>query len=90
MVCLCAGAGLASPTARPPARASVGLIGVRFGSDLATTRVVLDLDAAVAGKLMADDPAVGRIVISLPVLLSAQPLQGRGQGLVRAWAVVDD
>jgi N-acetylmuramoyl-L-alanine amidase len=68
----------------------VGLLGVRFGGDAGTTRVVLDLDAAVVGKVLAGEGAERRVVIALPSLLSAQALRGPGQGLVLGWAVQDD
>jgi len=80
----CAVAG-AAPTPN-----QVGLVGVRFGGDTVATRVVLDLDAAVSGKIIADESTGSHLVFALPPLLSTGPLQGPGQGLVRAWSVRDD
>ncbi len=71
----------------PPASAAVGLIGVRLGGDSTSTRVVLDLDAAAAGKLLAEEGSPGHLVIGLPPLLSTDRLQGRGLGVVSAWHV---
>jgi hypothetical protein len=68
----------------------VGLADVRFGGDSVATRVVLDLDAAVTGKLVPAESTGGRLVIALPTLLSTGPLQGPGKGLVTAWTLRED
>ena len=72
-----------------PATQQVGLAGVRFGGDATTTRVVLDLDATVSGKLVKGNGAHD-IVIALPPLLSTGPLQGKGAGLVTSWTLNED
>jgi N-acetylmuramoyl-L-alanine amidase len=79
----------ATPTASPNG-VGVGLQGVRFGGDTVATRVVLDLDAPVVGKLVADESTSGHLVIALPSLLSVGPLQGAGKGLVTAWSISDN
>jgi N-acetylmuramoyl-L-alanine amidase len=84
---LCAPARAAVPT---PDVHGVGLIGVRFGGDAATTRVVLDLDSAVTAKLVAADGGADRLVLSLPPLLTAGPLTGTGSGLVKGWSIVEE
>ncbi|MBI5939688.1 MAG: N-acetylmuramoyl-L-alanine amidase [Caulobacterales bacterium] len=66
--------------------ATTGLLKVRLGGDQTETRVVLDLDRSVTGKLDSDG-ADGRVVLSLPRIDTATDLRGGGQGLVRRWNV---
>ena len=63
---------------------NTGLLKVRLGGDQSETRIVLDLDRSVTGKLMADG-ADGKIVVALPRIDTAGDLSGGGQGLVRRW-----
>lgn len=63
-----------------------GLLKVRLGGDQIETRVVVDLDRSVVGKLVSDG-ADGRIVVSLPRIDAPADLRGAGQGLVRRWHV---
>lgn len=63
-----------------------GLLKVRLGGDQIETRVVVDLDRSVVGKLVSDG-ADGRIVVSLPRIDAPSNLRGSGQGLVRRWHV---
>ena len=80
--------GCATAWAAPgPSLHDVSLMGIRFGGDAGVTRVVLDLDAAVSGKLVAEESGAGRLVIALPSLISAGPLLGPGKGLVTGWSV---
>ncbi|MFO1012501.1 MAG: N-acetylmuramoyl-L-alanine amidase [Caulobacteraceae bacterium] len=67
--------------------AGINLVRVRFGGDLTETRVVLDLDRSVSGRVTADGAADNMIVVSLPNIEATSDLNGRGQGLVRAWAI---
>jgi N-acetylmuramoyl-L-alanine amidase len=57
-----------------------------MGGDAAQTRVVMDLERSVSAKVVADGAADGRVVLLLPGV-SAEALQGAGQGLVKAWVV---
>lgn len=66
--------------------ATTGLLKVRLGGDQTETRVVLDLDRSVTGKLDSDG-ADGKVVLSLPRIETATDLRGGGQGLVRRWNV---
>ncbi len=78
---------------RPASLASlggIGLAGVRFGGDSTITRMVLDLDASVVGRVVAEESTPSRLVIALPTLLSTGPLGGRGQGLVAHWSLRDE
>lgn len=79
-------AGVAVATANgaaPPA----GVQKVRFGGDRQETRVVIDLDRAAAGKLIADGMDDQRLVIGLPNVMVSGELQGVGQGLVKRWLI---
>ena len=73
-------AGVAQGTTAP------GLLKVRLGGDQLETRVVVDLDRSVTGKLVSDG-ADGKIVVSLPRIDAPADLSGGGQGLVRRWNV---
>lgn len=79
-------AGVAVATAQGPAPAS-GVQKVRFGGDRAETRVVIDLDRAAVGRLIADGALDQRIVIGLPNVSVSGDLQGAGQGLVKRWVI---
>lgn len=79
-------AGVAVATAQGPAPAA-GVQKVRFGGDRAETRVVIDLDRAAVGRLIADGALDRRIVIGLPNVTVSGDLQGAGQGLVKRWVI---
>jgi len=63
------------------------LITLRLGGDSIETRLVIDLDRSVTGKLEALDPSGHRIVLNLPGVESIAVKQGDGHGLVKAWTV---
>jgi N-acetylmuramoyl-L-alanine amidase len=67
-------------------QAGSGVLKVRLGGDQSTTRVVLELDQAAAGKLLSDG-SDKRIVLALPRVEVGGDLNGRGEGLVKDWAV---
>ncbi len=73
-----------------PRLGAIGLIGVRLGGDASATRLVLDLDAAISGKLLTGESSKSRLVVALPSMLSASAMQGQGRGLVTDWNVRDD
>jgi len=79
-------AGVAVAMAQGPAPAA-GVQKVRFGGDRNETRIVIDLDRAATGKLLADGAGDRRVVIALPNVATAGDLQGAGQGLVERWAI---
>ena len=70
-----------------PAVGGVGLLGVRFGGDSSSTRVVLDLDAAIDGKIIVAESVGGHIVLTVPPMLSTGAMRGPGRGLVKTWSV---
>lgn len=78
--------GVAVAMAQGPAAPS-GVQKVRFGGDRNETRVVIDLDRAAAGRLLADGLLDQRIVIGLPNVSVSGDLQGSGQGLVDRWMI---
>jgi N-acetylmuramoyl-L-alanine amidase len=79
-------AGVAVAMAQGPAPAA-GVQKVRFGGDRNETRIVIDLDRAATGKLLADGAGDRRVVIGLPNVTTGGDLQGTGQGLVERWAI---
>ncbi|PTS91560.1 MULTISPECIES: N-acetylmuramoyl-L-alanine amidase family protein [unclassified Caulobacter] len=79
-------AGVAVATAQGPAPAA-GVQKVRFGGDRLETRIVIDLDRAAAGRMVADGAQDQRIVIGLPNVSVSGDLQGAGQGLVKRWVI---
>ena len=85
---LFAASGAMAATA--PRSGAIGLIGVRLGGDGFATRLVLDLDAAITGKLLTAESSTSRLVVSLPSILSASAMQGQGRGLVTDWSVRED
>ncbi|WP_395672453.1 N-acetylmuramoyl-L-alanine amidase [Phenylobacterium sp.] len=69
------------------AAASADLLKVRLGGDSAQTRIVIDLDRSASVKLVSDGAADRRVTVVLTGVTAASDLQGKGQGLVSAWAV---
>jgi N-acetylmuramoyl-L-alanine amidase len=95
VIALCAGriatiaAALACLGAAPGSSlSSSGVLKVRFGGDRNQTRVVVELDRATRGQLLAE--GAGKLVqLSLADAAPDAPLDGPGQGLVRSWSVRD-
>lgn len=75
---------LAAVAVSHAATATASLLKVRLGGDAAQTRIVIDLDHAVSGKIVADGAADHRMVLLLPGVTTAGA-QGAGQGLVKTW-----
>ena len=70
------------------ASASVaGLLKVRLGGDAQQTRLVMDLDQAATGRLVADGVSDGHVVLLLANVSAQGGLSGNGQGLVKAWSI---
>ena len=83
-----AAAGLSALFAVSHAAASVaGLLKVRLGGDAQATRLVIDLDQAATGRLVADGASDGRVVLMLANVSAQGGLSGAGQGLVKGWTV---
>ncbi len=81
------GVGLAASVGSHAAGALGGLLKVRLGGDAQQTRLVIDLDQAVSGKLVSDGVSDGHVVLLLANVSATGGLQGAGQGLVKAWTV---
>jgi N-acetylmuramoyl-L-alanine amidase len=79
--------GLAAAVASHAAGASGGLLKVRLGGDAQATRIVMDLDQAVSGRLVADGADDGHAILVLPTVTASGGLQGQGLGLIKAWSV---
>ncbi len=78
--------GLAAVAVSHAATAAVGLMKVRLGGDAEQTRIVMDLDRAASGKLIADG-VDGRAILVLNGASAQGELQGAGQGLVKSWLI---
>ena len=79
---LACAAGMASSHA---ARAG-DVLQVRFGGDQHETRVVVELDGATKGQVIADGAADGVMVLGLAQVSAGAAPDGRGVGLVSAWS----
>jgi len=84
LIAVAAVLGLAAVAASQAATVSAGLLKVRLGGDAAQTRIVVDLDHAVTGKVIADGAGDRRVVLVLQGA-STEGAQGAGVGLVKAW-----
>jgi N-acetylmuramoyl-L-alanine amidase len=84
LVAAVAGLGLAVVAVSHAATVTADLLKVRLGGDAAQTRIVLDLDHAATGKVLADGAADRRVVIVLQGV-STDGAQGAGSGLVKTW-----
>ncbi|HEX6859222.1 MAG TPA: N-acetylmuramoyl-L-alanine amidase [Caulobacteraceae bacterium] len=62
---------------------------VRLGGDKAETRIVLDVNQKVSGKLVSDGAADGKVVITLSDVDVPMTLAGGAHGLVKKWSVAD-
>jgi N-acetylmuramoyl-L-alanine amidase len=76
--------GLVAVAASHAATVTADLLKVRLGGDAAQTRIVVDLDHAATGKVIADGASDRRIVLVLQGV-STTGAQGAGAGLVKAW-----
>jgi len=80
---VCLGAFAVSHAAQP----SAGVLKVRLGGDRVETRIVIDLSASATGKVISNGATDRRVVLSLAGVSTEGGLQGRGQGLVKAWVL---
>ena len=87
MAILLVGGAAAAFAANEAASSNGGVLRVRFGGDQAETRIVVDLDRSISAKIARDDDQPSRLVVSLPNVGASGVMQGRGQGLVKAWTV---
>ncbi|MDE2489043.1 MAG: N-acetylmuramoyl-L-alanine amidase, partial [Alphaproteobacteria bacterium] len=80
-------AGLVAVAASHAATSNADILDVRLGGDQVQTRLVIDLDHATAGKLVADGAANGRVVLLLGGVSAGHGHQGAGEALVRRWLI---
>jgi N-acetylmuramoyl-L-alanine amidase len=64
-----------------------GVVAVRLGGDMTTTRIVIELDQTAKGRLIANGGASGPVILALPGVPVGSDLQGHGLGLVSNWTV---
>ena len=64
---------------------AAGVLKVRLGGDAAQTRLVIELDHAVTGKLIEGD--ADEVTLSLSQATVPGDMQGSGAGLIKAWKV---
>jgi N-acetylmuramoyl-L-alanine amidase len=86
IACVALGLGVVAAAAAQVETAA-GVLKVRLGGDAHQTRVVVELDRTVHGKLLsvADDA----VVVALPKVGAPGGMEGQGAGLVKAWAIED-
>ena len=84
LVAAVAAVGLAVVAVSHAATVTADLLRVRLGGDAAQARIVLDLDHAATGKVVADGGADRRVVVVLQGV-STDGAQGAGSGLVTTW-----
>ena len=77
--------GVVGAEAFPASAAKEGVLNVRFGGDQSATRVVIELDKAAKGRVVAGGDASRMLTLTLGDVGAAADLQGHGQGLVAAW-----
>lgn len=68
------------------ANAAGDVLGVRFGGDTQRTRIVIDLDRAARGEVIAGGTR-GDVVLNLAGVGAGRGASGAGSGLVRDWRV---
>jgi N-acetylmuramoyl-L-alanine amidase len=78
--------GFAMVAASHAATVAASILKVRLGGDAQQTRIVVDLDHAITGKVLADGAEDRRLVLILQGA-STKGVQGAGVGLVKAWVV---
>jgi N-acetylmuramoyl-L-alanine amidase len=66
---------------------AAGILKVRLGGDTSETRLVIDLDRSVSGKLISDGAADNTVIVAFPRVGVSGDLKGAGQGVVRRWTV---
>ncbi len=77
----------AAATAAVRAEPSAGVLKVRLGGDARQTRLVIELDRAVEGRLVDGAGADKSVSIALSQAGLAGDMSGGGAGLIKAWSV---
>ncbi len=66
-----------------------GVLKVRVGGDARRTRVVIELDRQVTGRLLSGEAPSTKVVLALTRASVVDDMAGQGAGLVRGWTVDD-
>jgi N-acetylmuramoyl-L-alanine amidase len=70
------------------ASAALGdVLRIRLGGDVAETRLVIDLDRSVSGKMINDGSSGREVIVAFPRVGMTGDLKGAGQGVVRRWSM---
>jgi N-acetylmuramoyl-L-alanine amidase len=80
-------ASAAAAAAAVRSEPSAGVLKVRLGGDAGQTRLVVELDRAVEGKLLDGEGTDGSVAIALSQAGVAGDMSGGGAGLIKAWSV---
>ena len=64
------------------------VLGVRFGGDAATTRLVVDLDGAVSSRLITSGEPASRVTVALSPVDYVNVVQGNGHGGIKSWRLL--
>eukprot|EP01042_Synura_sphagnicola_P028898 gene28898-37274_t len=67
--------------------ASGNVVRVRLGGDNTQTRMVVERDKSVAGRLVTHEDDADRQIIALPDIDLDKALSGEGRGLISGWKV---
>ena len=65
---------------------SAGVLKVRLGGDAHQTRIVVELDRSVQGRLALNETNARTVVVALPQVGAPSGMQGQGAGLVKGWS----
>ncbi len=83
-----AAVGAASAAVVAEQAPQAGVLKVRIGGDQTQTRVVIELDHAVTGKLLSADKPGRQVTLAFPkVDVSGGGMSGAGAGLIKAWSI---
>ncbi|ESQ76429.1 cell wall hydrolase [Asticcacaulis sp. AC402] len=78
---------IAAPVVAAPVTASGDVVKVRLGGDASQTRIVIELNKAVDGKVVTRENEAAQQVIALPDVEVSKALSGTGLGLIADWKV---
>ncbi|HTK34228.1 MAG TPA: N-acetylmuramoyl-L-alanine amidase [Caulobacteraceae bacterium] len=86
VACAVLGLGVAAAAAAQD-DGGAGVLKVRLGGDAHQTRIVVELDRSVQGRLLAKETTARSVVVALPQVGAPGGMQGQGAGLVKGWSV---
>jgi N-acetylmuramoyl-L-alanine amidase len=86
VACAVLGLGVAAAAAAQD-DGGAGVLKVRLGGDAHQTRIVVELDRSVQGRIVPGESAARTVVVVLPQVGAPGGMQGQGAGLVKGWSV---